>query len=35
MTTTSKEKLFPARQRYKACGKGLILRAQDPVHLSL
>ena len=35
MTTTSKEKLFPARQRCKTCGKGLGLRAQDPVHLGL
>lgn len=35
MTTASKEKLFPARQRCKTCGKGLGLRTQDPVYLGL
>ncbi|MFF4410709.1 hypothetical protein [Streptomyces sp. NPDC001404] len=35
MTTTGKEKLFPARQRCKTCGKGLGLSAQDPVYLGL
>ncbi|MFJ6140167.1 hypothetical protein [Kitasatospora sp. NPDC092286] len=35
MTTTGKAKLFPVRQRCKTCGKGLGLRAQDPVYLGL
>ena len=29
------ETLFPVRQRCKKCGKGLGLRAQDPVYLGL
>ncbi|MGW0583644.1 hypothetical protein ACWD25_48840 [Streptomyces sp. NPDC002920] len=35
MTSTSKERLFPARQRCKTFGKGLGLRVQDPVYLGL
>ncbi|MFD4945556.1 hypothetical protein ACFWNT_24250 [Streptomyces sp. NPDC058409] len=35
MSTTSKGKLFPERQRCKKCGKGLGLRPQDPVLFGL
>ncbi|MDH2390102.1 hypothetical protein QCN29_15135 [Streptomyces sp. HNM0663] len=35
MTATGKVKPFPVRQRCKTCGKGLALRAQDPLHLGL